>query len=97
VFERLITWAAAAIETSSNQPVLPHAIIALNASEHNIDERLWDVGANTTDILNDLSKTINRNETFKKYAQFWKEKGKPVDTLEQLVLCYYSSIQVNAD
>ena len=35
VFERLIEWAAAALETSSNQPVLPSAIIALNATEIN--------------------------------------------------------------
>lgn len=94
VFERLITWAAAAIETSSNQPVLPHAVIVLNASEHDIDEKLWDVPANTQSILEGLARTVNRNETFKKWAQFWRERNKPINTLLDLVLCYYSSVQV---
>ncbi|KAI2627754.1 hypothetical protein GGR54DRAFT_430692 [Hypoxylon sp. NC1633] len=94
VFERLVKWAAAAIETSSNQPVLPHAIIALNASEHGLGGSPWDVRHNTETILDDLANTINRNVTFKKWAQFWRERGKPVNTLVDLILCYYSSIQI---
>ncbi|KAK8075762.1 hypothetical protein PG997_010425 [Apiospora hydei] len=94
VFEKLVKWAAAAIETSSNQPVLPHAIIALNASEHDIDVKLWDVKFNTETILEDLAHTVNRNETFKKWAQFWRERGKAIDNLLDLVLCYYSTIQI---
>lgn len=88
--------AAAAIETSSNQPVLPHAIIVLNASEDLIDEKLWDVVANTENILQDLANTVNRNETFKKLAQFWRERNKPIHNLTDLILCYYSSLQVCA-
>ena len=95
VFERLIKWAAAAIETSSNQPVLPHAIIVLNASENDINPVLWDVPANTLHILEDLAHTVNKNDTFKKWAQFWRERGKPINTLEDLVLCYYTSIQAS--
>ncbi|ORY63334.1 acyl transferase/acyl hydrolase/lysophospholipase [Pseudomassariella vexata] len=94
VFERLVQWAAAAIETSSNQPVLPHAVIALNASENNIDASFWDVKTNTETILKDLALTVNRNETFKKWAQFWRERGKSIDSLLDLILCYYSSIQI---
>ncbi|KAK8017030.1 FabD/lysophospholipase-like protein [Apiospora rasikravindrae] len=94
VFEKLVKWAAAAIETSSNQPVLPHAIIALNASEHDIDVKLWDVKFNTETILEDLAHTVNRNETFRKWAQFWRERGKAIDNLLDLVLCYYSTIQI---
>jgi hypothetical protein len=74
--------------------VLPHAIIALNASEHDINPKYWDVTANTESVLIDLARTVNHNETFKKYAQHWREVGKIIDTLGDLVLCYYSSIQV---
>lgn len=74
--------------------MLPHAIIVLNASETGIDEKLWDVPANTESILEDLDRTVNRNETFKKWAQFWRERNKPINTLTELVLCYYSSVQV---
>lgn len=94
VFERLVQWAAAAIETSSNQPVLPHAIIALNASENDLDERWWDVRDSTEGILHDLGQTVNHNVTFKKWAQFWRERGKPINGLIDLILCYYSSIQI---
>ncbi|GAW26646.1 putative lysophospholipase-like protein [Rosellinia necatrix] len=94
VFERLVKWAAAAIETSSNQPVLPHAIIALNASENDSDVTQWDVPHSTESILFDLQNTVNRNETFKKWAQFWRERGRTIETLLHLILCYYSSIQI---
>jgi energy-coupling factor transporter ATP-binding protein EcfA2 len=94
VFERLVQWAAAAIETSSNQPVLPHAIIALNASENGLEDNKWKVSYNTENILYDLQHTVNSNETFKKWAQFWRERGKKIDGLLDLIICYYSSIQV---
>lgn len=78
--------------------MLPHAIIVLNASENDLEEKLWDVPTNTESILEDLARTVNRNETFKKWAQFWRERGKEINTLTELVLCYYSSVQVrNSD
>lgn len=94
VFERLLDWASAALETSSNQPVLPCAIIALNATEVNIDEELWDVEYATTELLESLSQTVQRNPSFQKYAEFWTARNKQITTLEQLVLCYYSSIKI---
>ncbi|PSR92043.1 hypothetical protein BD289DRAFT_196452 [Coniella lustricola] len=69
VFERLITWAAAAIETWSNQPVLPHAIIVPTALDDAIDETVSDVVANIESILQGCANTINRNKTFEKLAQ----------------------------
>lgn len=72
VLERLVDWAAAALEKSSNQPVLPHAIIAFNASENDIPEELWDVEQATAALMESLSRTVYQNATFKKYAQFWR-------------------------
>lgn len=95
VFVRLVDWAAAALEMSSNQPVLPHVIIALNASENDIDPSLWDVFNVTSSIFDSLARTVNQNETFKKYAQFWRERNKTIDNMEQLILMYYSSVQVS--
>ncbi|MCJ1422264.1 hypothetical protein MMC29_000144 [Sticta canariensis] len=54
VFENLVNWAAAALETSSNQP----------------------------------------NPVFQKYAQFWRERTRSIETAEDLLLSYYSSITV---
>ncbi|KAF1844020.1 FabD/lysophospholipase-like protein [Cucurbitaria berberidis CBS 394.84] len=94
VLEHLVNWADAALEMSSNQPVLPHVIIALNASENNIDETLWDPDIATSAILESMSRTVFRNTTFKKYAQFWRERKRQIETVEQLIRSYYSSIKV---
>lgn len=96
VFERLVNWAAAALEQSSNQPLLPHAIIVLNAhpSENDVDPSLWDVSTATEELLDSLSRTVYHNPVFKKYAQFWRERGRQVETVEQLMRSYYSSIKV---
>ena len=51
-------WAAAALEKSSNQPVLPHAIIVLNASKYDIDPDLWDVDTSTSRLFENLSRTV---------------------------------------
>jgi GTPase SAR1 family protein len=94
VLERLVDWAAAALEKSSNQPVLPHAIIAFNASENNIPEELWDVDHATEALLESLSRTVYQNATFKKYAQFWRERDRQIESVQELVLSYYSSLRV---
>ena len=94
VFEKLVKWAAAALEKSSNQPVLPHAIIVLNASENDIDPELWDIPTATSRLFEALSKTVFQNATFKKYAQFWRDRQLQVDTVEQLLKSYYRSVRV---
>jgi hypothetical protein len=94
VFERLVEWAATALETSSNQPVLPHAIIALNASENNVDPELWDVDVATERLLESLSHTVHQNVCFKKHAQLWEDRNRQIETVEQLMLSYYSSLRV---
>ena len=95
VFDGLITWASQAIESSSNQALLPHAVLILNASKQNDSAGYWDVTASTQSILDSLASTIHRNPRFKRWVKFWLMKDKMVDTLEELVLCYYSSIQVS--
>ncbi|KAM0713999.1 hypothetical protein Q7P37_010963 [Cladosporium fusiforme] len=94
VLERLVDWAAAALEKSSNQPVLPHAIIAFNASEYDIPEDLWDVDHATGALMESLSRTVYQNAIFKKYAQFWRERDRQIESVQELVLSYYSSLRV---
>ncbi|OQO14747.1 hypothetical protein B0A48_00129 [Cryoendolithus antarcticus] len=94
VLERLVDWAAAALEKSSNQPVLPHAILVLNASENDIPEDLWDVDNATESLMESLARTVYQNSTFKRYAQFWRERNRSVESVQDLVLSYYSSLRV---
>lgn len=95
MFERLVEWAATALETSSNQPVLPHAVIALNASENDVDPELWDVDIATERLLESLSHTVHQNVCFQRHAQIWKDRNRRIETVEQLVLSYYSSLRVS--
>lgn len=94
VFKNLAKWAAAALENSSNQPVLPHAIIVLNASENDIDPNLWDVTSATSELLTSLSRTVFKSPVLKKLAQFWRDRNRSIESVEQLLLSYYSSIKV---
>ena len=74
--------------------MLPHAIIILNASENDIDPSLWEVESATSVLLESLSKTVFQNATFKKCANFWRERNRHIETVEQLFLSYYSSVRV---
>lgn len=94
VFENLAKWAAAALGKSSNQPVLPYAIIVLNASENDIDPKLWDVASATSELLMSLSRTVFKSPVFKKLAQFWRERNRSIESVQQLLLSYYSSIKI---
>ncbi|KAI9659446.1 MAG: hypothetical protein M1821_001704 [Bathelium mastoideum] len=94
VLTKLVDWADAALETSSNQPVLPHALIVLNASESSADEDWWDVKASTRKIFRDLSRTVDKNPIFAKYKQKWQERGRDIRTVENMMDIYYSSINV---
>ena len=93
VLEKLVEWTAAALEKSSNQPVLPHVIITLNALDHT-DEGLWDVESSTRDLLDKLARCVHDNAIFKRYAQFWRERNRRIETAEDLILSYYSSIKI---
>jgi hypothetical protein len=94
VIEQLIRWAAAALETSSNQPLLPHAIIVFNASDNATDPILWDVNQATISLMDSVRRAVHQNHNMRKFAEFWRQKGKPVESVEMLLLSYYSSIRV---
>ncbi|TVY16534.1 Phospholipase A I [Lachnellula arida] len=94
VIEKLIEWAAAALEMSSNQPVLPHAVIALNASELSINPEQWEVPRATKWLMDAVKESISKNVKFRKHAQIWRSRGRRIDTVEDLLLSYYSSIRV---
>ena len=74
VLERLVEWAAGALEKSSvhMQPVLPHAIVVFNASENDIPEELWDAEQATANLMESLSRTAHQNTMFKRHAQSWR-------------------------
>lgn len=92
--EQLVSWAAAALETSSNQPVLPHAVIVLNAYDNASDPNLWDVNESTVDLMERVSRAVHKNHNMRKFAEFWRERGKCIESVQMLLHSYYSSIRV---
>lgn len=91
IFQRLVDWAASAMEASSNQPVLPHAVIVLNAATH---PGLWNVEASTRVLLEYVKRAVWDNPSLRKTAEKWRGLGRPIDSVESLLLCYYPSIRV---
>lgn len=94
VLQRLIKWGAASIDKSINQPVLPHAVIVLNATDTNVDEKEWDVSKATQMFLSDISDAIRREPLLQQYAQTWRQRGRRLNTTKELLECYYASISV---
>ncbi|KAI0966660.1 hypothetical protein F4678DRAFT_475768 [Xylaria arbuscula] len=94
VLHKLIRWGAASIDKSINQPVLPHCIIVLNATDTGVDEKEWDVTKATQMFLADISDAIRREPILQQYAQVWRQRGRPLNTTKELLECYYASISV---
>jgi hypothetical protein len=94
VLERLIEWAETALETSSNQPILPCAILVINASENSPDSDAWDLDISTRALLDSLAATVDQNVAFSKYAKIWRSRGRNIGSVEELFLCYFSSFKV---
>ncbi|KAI0403160.1 hypothetical protein F4802DRAFT_316845 [Xylaria palmicola] len=94
VLHKLIKWGAASIDKSINQPVLPHAIIVLNATDTSVDEKEWDVAKATQMLLSDVSDAIRREPVLQQYAQIWRQRGRRLNTTKELLECYYASISV---
>lgn len=90
----LIKWARSSIEKSVNQPILPHAIIALNATSTKVDQSAWDPEYATESLLADVAGAVDRDPAFKELKEYWGGKGRNIHTVKDLLLCYYSSITV---
>ncbi|KAK3934638.1 hypothetical protein QBC46DRAFT_347432 [Diplogelasinospora grovesii] len=97
VATRLIDWAAEVLNASTNQPRLPHAIIVLNAADARTNPKEWDVDHATESLLrsvNDSRPSARESERVAKLMKHWDLPEKPVRSLRDLLLCYYSSVRV---
>ena len=95
VLEKLVSWAAAALETSSNQPVLPHAIIVLNETNPaEVDANAWNMEHSTESLLRQFASNIHSNKIFSTYAKFWRDRNRDIDSAQDLLLSYYESIRI---
>ncbi|KAI1453420.1 hypothetical protein F4805DRAFT_443421 [Annulohypoxylon moriforme] len=93
VLDKLVRWGAASVDKSLNQPVLPHAIIVLNATE-DVDEKNWDVATATRMLMSAIQGAIEREPALYEYVQIWRKRGKEIKSTEDLLTQYYSSITI---
>ena len=94
---KLLDWGAAALEKSMNQPALPHCVVTLNGSHPAIATAQWDVEHATRSLLLSVSNAFDCIEgvpQFCELAKHWRELGREINTVEDLILCYYASFKV---
>ncbi|KAK6835070.1 hypothetical protein PG987_009764 [Apiospora arundinis] len=94
VLGKLLHWGAASIDKSLNQPVLPHAVIVLNATDTNVDAREWDIAAATQMLMSDIQGAVHREPALQEHVRTWSGRGKAIKTTQDLLECYYTSISV---
>lgn len=88
-----MSWGAASIDKSVNQPTLPHAVIVLNATE-DVDDKEWDINTATRLLMDDIRSAIRQVPQVEEYARFWRENGRTISSTHDLLKCYYASISV---
>ncbi|KAI0974552.1 hypothetical protein F4678DRAFT_458515 [Xylaria arbuscula] len=94
VIINLVDWAHQAIEKSCNQSVLPHAVIALNkASTQSEKDDRWDADSLTDKLLETAKKALEKNHTLKNKAAFWTDRNVKIETVKDLLGCYYASVK----
>lgn len=94
VIEQLVEWASAALEKSTNQPVLPHLIIVLNATDNAINADQWDVNIATTNLLQSITGALASKPSFRRYVQYWGRRNRVISNAHDLLCSYYSSVRV---
>ena len=90
----MLEWASTSLESSVNQPTLPHAIIVLNATKTPIDEEVWDTDSAPRNLMQHVASTVLDVKEFEDRADSWRKKGKQIDNMLGLFRCYYSDISV---
>lgn len=94
IIERLVGWAAAAIETSSNQPILPHLIIVINACPPRLEAEHWEVGTFTEQYLGQIPiAALKQNPKINTYLKWWESRRRPIRSAIDLLESYYMTVR----
>ncbi|KAF2465829.1 FabD/lysophospholipase-like protein [Lindgomyces ingoldianus] len=95
--KKLLEWGQRSLEKSTNQPALPRAIVALNATEIGVDESEWDIDKATASLLSSVKNALHPQHgvpSFQALARFWEQKGIRITSVYDLIRCYYGSFHV---
>jgi len=87
---QLVDWAHDAHDFTTNQGVKPGLLYIINQDNHSDLGKWRDIEYATKAILEKLRKS----KRFATEQNFWKSRGRKVETADQLLRCYYSSVKV---
>jgi hypothetical protein len=93
VLPKLLAWSIKSFDKSLNQAGLPHLIIAVNKAKVSTSNNQWDEDSDTVTgtFLAKYDEILDENED---HVQFWNDRGKNIQSLKDLLGCYYASITV---
>ncbi|KAF5562298.1 hypothetical protein FPHYL_5730 [Fusarium phyllophilum] len=86
----LLEWAEVSHVSATNRFGLPHLIIVINRCD---DDSNWDPIATGQQILNEQQRILEGNGKVKAMAERFREVGIEINTLEDLLLTSYASVQ----
>jgi hypothetical protein len=95
--QKLLDWGERSLEMSINQPTLPHAIIAVNATDIGVHASEWDIDSATNGLLSAVKHSLKPATAVPELthlAHKWRQRGRRIETVEDLLHCYYSSFSV---
>ena len=84
------------MESSTNQSVLPHAIVVLNKSHALLGDEDFDVDVATNKLLLDANQSLTVNSEVAQLARYWQgqDRARSISCAKDLLDCYYSSFKV---
>ncbi|KAI8712039.1 RING-type domain-containing protein [Fusarium sp. LHS14.1] len=92
---QLVEWGHSAMMHSYNKPILPTAIIAFINRDDRLGPWKYDLGTARTSFFEMPSlQRISENKELQPYIQYRKTNGKIINSAEELLDCYYSSVSV---
>ena len=87
-------WAKFNLEESINQPILPHAIVVLNAVDIGSDDKRWSVDDATVSFYKDVAKAVSRDPELRKLAEMRYIDYRYEGSARKLLQCFYSEVRV---
>lgn len=69
----------------------------LNATDVGVDQRDWETKFATDNLLSSVRGAFDHHTgvpELKEHKRTWERRGKRIDTIKDLILCYYSSFEV---
>jgi hypothetical protein len=92
--ELLLKWGRVSLETSVNQAALPHAIIAINMADIGVAPEVWDPHSSTKKLLHAVRHSLSQVPYLRELSRHWRDRGRAVNSVAELIHCYYSSFNV---